>query len=561
MTAFSTTAGHLGRLLPSRADYRGVRRTWGVDVLSGVTVGIVALPLALAFGISAGAGAEAGLVTAIVAGFVAAVFGGSHVQVSGPTGAMVVVLAPLLAAHGVAVLPLVCLAAGVLVMVAGVLRLGRTVGLIPWPVIEGFTLGIAVIIFCQQVPAALGTDASGSTNALAAAVLAIPHASWPETGAALLMVAIVAAVMLLGPRIAPRFPASIVGIVLATLVAVVAALPLARIGELPAGLPAPVLPVVDLGLLRDLAGPIVAVAALAAIESLLSARVASSLGDTGPYDADRELVGQGLASVAAGLFGGMPATGAIARTAVNVRSGARSRLAAITHALLLLVVVLVGASVVGQIPLAALAGVLLVTAARMVAWRTVRQVVTTSRSDALVFVLTALVTVSVDLIYAVIIGIAAAAVLALRSLSRASGIHREELPGPVVDGDDRIALFRIEGALFFGTAERLLERVSHAQGVEVVILRMSQLQMFDATGAQTLAEMITALDRRGVTVLVKGVQARHLSVAARTGMIAALRHPRHLFIELPDAIEHARSHIRRSASTRSAATFNAGEVR
>ena len=550
MSGISTAAGHLGKLLPSLADYRGARRTWATDALAGVTVGIVALPLALAFGISSGAGAEAGLVTAIVAGAVAAIFGGSHVQVSGPTGAMVVVLAPLLATHGVGVLPLVCLAAGVLVAVAGVLRLGRTVGLIPWPVIEGFTLGIAVIIFCQQIPSALGVQSGGAANALVAALASLPRMTWPETGAALAMVAIVAVVMIIGPKLAPKFPASIVGIVLATLVAVVADLPLARIGELPAGLPAPVLPAIDLGTVRDLAGPIVAVAALAAIESLLSARVASSMADTGPYDADRELVGQGLASIAAGLFGGMPATGAIARTAVNVRSGARSRLAALTHAVLLLAVVLVGASVVGSIPLAALAGVLLVTATRMVAWRTVRQVVRTSRSDALVFVLTALVTVSVDLIYAVVIGIAAAAVLALRSLSRASGIHREELPGPVVDGDDRIALLRIEGALFFGTAERLLERVSQAQGVEVVILRMSQLQMFDATGAQTLAEMITALDRRGVTVLVKGVQPRHLPVAARTGMIAALRHPRHLFIDLPDAVEHARSHVRRSAAAR-----------
>lgn len=544
-------AGHLRSLLPGRDDYRGVRTTWGVDILAGVTVGIVALPLALAFGISAGAGAESGIVTAIIAGVVAAIFGGSHVQVSGPTGAMVVVLAPLLATHGVGVLPLVCLAAGVLVAIAGVLRLGRTVGLIPWPVIEGFTLGIAVIIFSQQIPAALGTEATGSTNAVAAAVLALPRIGWPETAAALLMVAIVAVVMVLAPKVAPRFPASIVGIVIATVVAVLTDLPLARIGELPAGLPSPVLPVIELGLLREIAGPIVAVAALAAIESLLSARVASSMSDVGPYDADRELVGQGLASIAAGMFGGMPATGAIARTAVNVRSGARSRLAAITHAVLLLLVVLVGASVVEQIPLAALAGVLLVTATRMVAWRTVRQVVKTSHSDALVFVLTAVVTISVDLIYAVVIGIAAAAVLALRNLSRASGIHREELPGPVVDGDDRIALYRIEGVLFFGTAERLLERVSAIEGVEVVILRMSQLQMLDATAAQILGEMITGLDRRGVTVLVKGVQARHLPVAVRAGMIAALRHPRHLFEELPDAVEHARSHVVRSAVARS----------
>lgn len=542
-----TAVGHLVRLLPGREDYRGLRKTWGVDLLAGVTVGIVALPLALAFGISAGAGAEAGLVTAIVAGAVAAVFGGSHVQVSGPTGAMVVVLAPLLAAHGVGVLPLVCLAAGVLVLTAGVLQLGRTVGLIPWPVIEGFTLGIAVIIFSQQVPAALGTQPSGSTNALVAAVLALPRTSWPETAAALLMVAIVAVVMLLTPKIAPRFPASIVGIVLATAVAVVAGLPVARIGELPTGLPVPVLPTIDLPLLRELAGPIVAVAALAAIESLLSARVAASMADTGAYDADRELVGQGLASIAAGLFGGMPATGAIARTAVNVRSGARTRVASLTHAVLLLVVVLVGAGVVGQIPLAALAGVLLVTASRMVSWPSVRQVLRTSRSDALVLVLTAVVTISVDLIYAVVIGIAAAAVLALRNLSRASGVHREELPGPVAEGDERIALFRIDGMLFFGTAERLLERVASTEGVEVVILRMSQLQMLDATAAQTLGTMITALDRRGVTVLVKGVQPRHEPIASRAGMIAALRHPRHLFTELPEAVEHARSHIRRSA--------------
>src|SRR5690606_29505853 len=324
----------------------------------------------------------------------------------------------------------------------------------------------------------------------------------------------------------------------------------ATIGELPAGLPAPVLPDVDLGLLRELAGPVVAVAALAAIESLLSARVASSMTDAGGYDADRELVGQGLASVASGLFGGMPATGAIARTAVNVRSGARTRLAAITHALVLLAVVLVGARVVGQIPLAALAGVLLVTATRMVSWRSVGEVLGTPRLDALVFVLTALVTISVDLVYAVVIGIAVAAVLALRSLSRASGVHREELPGPVADGDDRIALFRLEGALFFGTAERLLDRVAATEGVEVVILRMSQLQLLDATGAQVMADMITALDRRGVTVLVKGVQAHHLLVAGRAGMIAALRHPRHLFDDLADAVEHARRHVRRAAAAR-----------
>src|SRR5690606_4073363 len=240
--------------------------------------------------------------------------------------------------------------------------------------------------------------------------------------------AIVVAVMVLGPRLAPRFPASVVGIVVATLVAVVAGLPVATIGELPAGLPAPVLPDVDLGLLRELAGPVVAVAALAAIESLLSARVASSMTDAGNYQADRELVGQGLASIASGLFGGMPATGAIARTAVNVRSGGRTRLASITHAVVLLAVVYLAAAVVSQIPLAALAGVLMVTAVRMVSFRTVRTVVRASRADAVILVITAGITVAFDLIIAVIVGVVCAAVIALRALAKSGSAVREPLP-------------------------------------------------------------------------------------------------------------------------------------
>ncbi|MDF1478162.1 SulP family inorganic anion transporter [Leifsonia sp. H3M29-4] len=539
--------GYLRPLLPGRADYTPIRRTWKGDLLAGVTVGIVALPLALAFGVSSGAGAEAGLITAIVAGLVAAVFGGSNVQVSGPTGAMVVVLGPIVATHGAGVIAIVSVLAGVVVLVAGLLKLGRVVGYIPWPVIEGFTLGIAIVIFLQQVPAALGGTPHASSSALVSAFEALSAMHWPAVGWSLAAVAATAGIMLLAPRIHKQLPGSIIAIVVVSLVTAWTNLPLARIGELPSSLPAPSVPGFDWAVVSTLVGPIFAVAALAAIESLLSARVAASIADTGAYDADRELVGQGLASLVAGFFGGMPATGAIARTAVNVRSGGRTRLAAIVHALVLLGVVYLAATVVSQIPLAALAGVLMVTAFRMVSLATMRSVVGSTRSDTIVFVVTAIITVSFDLIIAVGIGIAVAAFAALRSLSRAAGVHREELPGPAEPGDERIALFRLDGALFFGAAERMLERVSQIRDVTVVIIRMSQLQVLDATGANVITEIVRTLERRGITVLIKGIQPQHLRLATHVGVLDALRHQNHLFDSLDAAVEHARSHVRRAS--------------
>lgn len=540
---------HMRSLLPGRRDYTEFRRSWRADLLSGLTVGIVALPLALGFGISSGAGAEAGLITAIVAGIVAAVFGGSNVQVSGPTGAMVVVLAPIVASHGMGAVAIVSILAGIIVLLAGVLRLGRAVSVIPWPVIEGFTLGIAIIIFLQQVPALTDPAAYGAAhgNVVIAAIESLVTADPLYLLWALGAVAIVAACMLLLPKLHPSIPGSLVGIVVVTVLALILPTPLAAIGALPHSLPAPGLPTVDLPTLSGLLLPAVTVAALAAIESLLSARVAAGLADTGPYEPDRELVGQGLASLAAGLFGGMPATGAIARTAVNVRSGARTRVAAITHAVVLLLVVLVAADPVGTIPLAALAGVLMVTAVRMVHVATVRSILRSTRADAVAFVVTALVTVSVDLIVAVVIGMVVAGFFALRSLSRATGVTREDLPAPAQDGDERIAIIRLDGPLFFASADRVLDAVTGMQGVTVVILRMSQLELVDATGAHVLTEIVQRLEARGVTVLIKGVREGHTELFKSVGVLGALRHHKHLFDELPDAVAHARSHTARES--------------
>ena len=536
---------YLRPLLPSPNDYRSVRRTWRGDLLAGLTVGIVALPLALAFGVSSGAGAASGLITAIVAGLIAAVFGGSHIQVSGPTGAMVVVLGPIVATQGVGAVAAVSLMAGMIVLAAGVAKLGRVVSYIPWPVIEGFTLGIAVIIFLQQIPAAIGAPAADHANAVIAALLSFGSADLASGGWTLAAVIVVVAIMLITPRIHPRLPGSLIAIALVSVVSVALKLPLATIGALPDSLPAPTVPTIDPSTLSALMAAAFTVAALAAIESLLSARVAASISDTGPYDADRELVGQGLASIASGFFGGMPATGAIARTAVNLRSGAQTRLAAIFHAVVLLAVVYLASGVVSQIPLAALAGVLMVTAARMISIATVRTVIGSTRTDAVVFIITAIVTVSVDLIIAVGIGIACAAFFALRALAASGGVHREVLPAPAGPGDAKIALFRLDGALFFGAADRMLDQITAITDVSVVIIRMSQLQVVDATGARVITEMIHRLERRGVTVLLKGIRPEQLRVVTRVGVISSLRHINHLFDDLDLAIEHARDHVSR----------------
>jgi len=419
--------------------------------------------------------------------------------------------------------------------------------------VEGFTLGIAAIIFLQQVPLATGTSGVPGHNTVFAAVEAASAAQAPTVLLTLALVVLVAVVMVLLQKLFRAVPASLVAVLLATAAAELLQLDVPRIGPLPHSLPAPAMPAVDIASVGSLAMPAVAIAVLAAIESLLSARVAAGMAGpdgrpTGPYSPDRELTGQGLASIAAGLFGGMPATGAIARTAVNVRSGARTRLAAAVHAAVLLGITYLASGMVSRIPLAALGGVLMVTATRMVSRRTVAAILRSTRADAAVFVLTAIITVAFDLIVAIQIGLAAAALFALRKFASLSGVQRETIPGPSAEGDEHIAVLRLDGAMFFGAAERILQEISQVRDVQVAIIRLSQLRMLDATGAHALVEVISALELRGITVLLKGVRPDHLDLVTNVGVIRSLRHHKHLFEHLPDAVEHARSHVQRNAA-------------
>ena len=550
----------VGALLPRRADYAGARASWRRDALAGITVAVVALPLALGFGVSSGMTPEAGIITAVVAGVVAAVFGGSHLQVSGPTGAMAVVLLPIVAQHGAAAVATVGIMAGLLIVAAALAGAGRHLALIPWPVVEGFTVGIAAVIALQQVPAALGVARPDGDNGLLVAAAALGRAD-PAAWAAPALVAVVAATMWAAPRVHRAIPGALAAVAAATIVAELAGLDAARIGALPAGLPAPALPALDPATVGDLGAAAVAVAVLAAVESLLSGRVAHGMSAGGPpFDPDRELLGQGLANLAAPAFGGMPATGAIARSAVNARAGARTRLAAAVHALALGALVLAGAGLVARIPMAALAGVLMVTAWRMVERRAVRAVVGAGRADALVFALTAGVTAAFDLILAIALCVAVAGALALRAVARASRAERTPVAravgGPEA-ADRGIVALRLEGALFFGGAPRLLDALPGLGDARVVILRMRDLRVLDATGAQALARLVSALEDRGTSVLLKGPRPEHLRALRAVGLLEAPGRARPVFGDLPAAVAHARDLLAAPAAGRPALTGGA----
>lgn len=537
-------------LLPQRADLVAARRNPRRDLIAGVTVAVVALPLALAFGISSGLGAGAGIATAIVAGVLAAIFGGSNLQVSGPTGAMTVVLVPIVAKHGASSVLVVGLLAGLILIALAYLKAGRYMRYIPLPVIEGFTIGIAIIIGLQQVPAALGVHPSASKVAIAAAQSVRLWFASPQWQPLLIAVGVIA-LMLLGARWRPSLPMSLVAVVIATLVVQVGHLDVAVIGSIPRGLPSPQLPPISWGEIESLLIPAVAVAALAALESLLSATVADGMSVGERHNPDRELFGQGIANLVTPLFGGIPATAAIARTAVNVRTGARSRVAAITHSVVLLLIILIAAPWVGRIPLAALAGVLIATALQMIEVSSVLILLRATRSDALVLAVTAIATVAFDLVTAVIVGIVVAGGLALRQLARSASV--DEIPLDHSDHSaeesdllkEHIVAYRLDGALFFGAAHTFLLELSEVSDVRVVILRLSRVQTIDATGASILGDTIKRLEDRGITVLLSGIRPAHTRILRTLGVYGELAHENHLFDTTPEAIEHARAHVHR----------------
>ncbi len=548
----------LRRFLPRRGDYD--LPSWRHDLLAGLTVAVVALPLALAFGVTSGAGAVAGLITAVVAGTLAAVFGGSNFQVSGPTGAMTVVLLPIVASHGVQALPLLGLLAGALLIVFALAGIGRYVNFIPWPVISGFTNGIAIIIGLQQLPALLGLPAAGHAETILPASWKVLGEFIRQPSLAAPLLALLAVAIMLGWSFLPRVRLVPAGIVTLVAVTVVSLLPLfdgvPRIGLIPQVLPTLALPLPGIEF-TTLVRAALAVAVLAALESLLSAVVADSMTVGERHDPDRELFGQGVANLAVAVLGGIPATAALARTAVNVRSGARTRMAAVVHGLGLMAIAFLAAPLAAKVPLAALGGILVVVAARMIEGNALRLILRSTKSDAFVLLLTMVVTVLFDLILAIEVGLIAAGMLFIVRMSRMFSVDPEALlggedspphhdsPSEVAAADrlrrEQIVAFRIDGPIFFGAANRFFDRLLKVGGgIRVVILRLRRVPVMDATGASALDSLIDRLERRQVTVLLTGLQPQPRALLARMGILQRLdRHGPRVFETTEEAIDAA----------------------
>jgi SulP family sulfate permease len=521
------------------------------DVLAGLSVAVVALPLALAYGASSGLGAQAGLATAVVAGALAAIFGGGALQVSGPTGVMTVVLVPIVHHYGVEGVLLAGLMAGGLLIVAAMVRLGRYARCVPASVVEGFAVGVAAVIALQQVPAALGLDTRHEKVWRAAATAVVDYTRHIRP-APLLMAAAVALVVMAGNRRFPKAPFALLAIGAAALVAHFLPLHFVRIGAVPAGLPMPSLHFLHIETVMALLPSALAIAVLAALEGLLSAAVVDAMGAGERSDADRELFGQGLANLAVPLVGGIPATATLARTAVNVRCGATSRLASLTHAVALAAIAFAAGGLVAEIPRAALAGLMLGAAARMIKVGSLVSIVRTSLSDTLIVAFTFTVTVAVNLIAAVAAGVVIATVVTVAALARSGRI--EAMPveastpgkddGSVQDGTaGDIGLYRLDGPWFFAATHRLLHGLGEINGRRVVILSMSRVTALDLTAARVLGETITHLRRGGVTVLLAGVQPRHHRLLTHVTGPAYLPAADLIHPDSASAILHARSLI------------------
>jgi SulP family sulfate permease len=508
-------------------------RDFTADLIAGLTVGLVALPLAMAFGIASGVAPQVGIYTAVVAGFIISAFGGSRTQIGGPTGAFVVIVAGIIARFGVSGLLMVTLMAGVLLVAMGVTGLGAAVKFIPRPVTIGFTNGIALLIASTQIKDFLGLttppvpgDFPGRLRVLAG------HLGSADLTTAAVAVASLA-VILLVPRFTRRVPGSIVALVLATAATALLHLPLATIGSrfggIPLGLPHFAVPQFRPDLILPLLPSAITVALLAAIESLLSAVVADGMsGDR--HNSNVELIAQGLANLAVPFVGGIPATGAIARTATNIRSGARTPVAGIVHALTLLLILLVAAPLARDIPLATLAAVLFVVAYNMGEWREIGVIVRLSRADIAVWAATFLLTVVADLTVAVEVGMLLAALLYISRVSETTTVSTVT-PEYIRDGRPHIlqdkqvppyvSILRIHGPFLFGATEKLLEATGAIGGLgPVVILRLRNMNALDATGLHALETLSNRLRAAGKTLLLCGARDQPARLLGRGDFVA-----------------------------------------
>ncbi|PNG38320.1 sodium-independent anion transporter [Pseudomonas protegens] len=512
-------------------------RHWARNLVAGVIVGVVALPLAMAFAIASGVKPEQGIYTAIVGGLLVSLFGGSRLQIAGPTGAFIVILAGVTAKYGVDGLQLATMMAGIILFLLGISRLGALIKFIPDPVILGFTAGIGVIIWVSQWKDFFGLPAVQGEHfhqKLWHLLQALPELHLATTLLALLSLAL----LLWVPKIPAlkRLPAPLVAMVLATaLQSLFQFQGVATIGSafggIPQGLPTLQLPEISLPRILDLTGPAFAIAMLGAIESLLSAVVADGMAGT-RHDSNQELIGQGIANLATPLFGGFAATGAIARTATNIRNGGSSPLAGITHAVVLVLIILFLAPLAANIPLCALAAILFVVAYNMSELHHFKRMVQRApRADVAILLCTFVLTVFSDLVIAVNIGVILAMLHFLRRM--ASSVEVQQVVGEDLENELRgkgrghlpagVLIYTIEGPLFFGAAETFERALAQTHSdPRLLIIRLKHVPFMDITGLQTLEEVIGQMHKRGIVVKLCEANLKVHAKLERVGILHAI---------------------------------------
>ena len=530
------------------------------DLSAGVIVGIVALPLAIAFAIASGVTPDRGLWTAIVAGFLISALGGSRVQIGGPTGAFVVIVYGIVQQHGVDGLLVATLMAGVILVAMGVMRLGVAIKFIPHPLVIGFTSGIAVIIASTQVKDFFGLR-MGEVPAEFVEKWAAFAAHITTVDPTTVLLSSLALLIIIGwPRFEKRIPGPFVALIVVTALAQGLDLPVetigSRFGEISSTFPQVAMPALSFTQIASLVGPALTIAMLAAVESLLSAVVADGMIG-GRHRSNMELVAQGVANIGSALVGGIPATGAIARTATNVKNGGRTPVAGITHALVLLLITLFAGRWATMIPLAALAAILLIVAYHMSEWRVFRAELRGPRSDVLVLVLTFALTVLVDLTVAIGVGVVLASFLFTRQMAEASDVRLVSVGlgpddnGEPPGGDEQmritaslpaaVQVYEVRGAMFFGAAATFRDTMSHlAAKPRFLIIRMRAVPAIDSSGLSALRQFLERSRADGIRVLLTEVQAQPLSTMRRAELLSWLG-DESLFATLDGAVDYARA--------------------
>ena len=523
------------------------------DSIAGMIVGIVAIPLAIAFGISSGVGPTEGLITAIIAGFIISAFGGSKVQIGGPTGAFIVIIYGIIQQHGLAGLLIATIMAGILLILMGLFKLGNVIKFVPYPVIVGFTAGIAVTIFSTQMNDLFGMGIQNApADFIHKWVCYVEH--WRDINWWAFAVGIASLFIIIGAtKISKKIPGSLVAIVLMTLIVwllrkfggITSITTIGDLYTLPSGIPAPHLPALNLtegqtllNLVQDLFPSAFTIAMLGAIESLLSAMVADGvIGDK--HNSNTELIAQGLANVVTPFFGGIPATGAIARTMANINNGGRTPVAGIVHAGVLLLVLLCFGPLVGMIPMACLAGVLLVVSYNMLGLRSIVGLAKAPKSDFIVMIVTFILTVIFDLTIAIEVGLLLAVILFLKRTNEATVIRSfsDEID-PTHQNDVRLhgndleklhippytEVYEIDGPYFFGIANKfdeISQRIG-TDGQKVRILRMRKVSFIDSTGIHNLEQLYFRSQRCGMTLVLSGVNERVFATLEKAGLVALI---------------------------------------